>query len=91
MILEDISGLREQMLAKERADNAYFQEMVELLHTQQEVLEGMQPPAGWDATQPAWMNYVYLGQEVLEVVVPAAKVIKPLSKNLLKWRVQSWR
>lgn len=84
MMLAEITKLQTDMLAKEQADNAYFQEMIGLLHTQQELLEGMEPPADWDTAQPAWMNYVYLGRDVLEVVIPATKIIKPLAKDLLR-------
>jgi len=84
MILETISRLHDEMLAKRQADNAYFQQVIGLLETQQELLEGIEPPANWDADKPAWMNYVYLGRDVLEVVVPASKLIRGLSKIPLK-------
>ena len=84
MILEEICRLHDEMLAKRQSDNAYFQEMIGLLETQQEFLEGGEPPANWDATKPAWINYVYLGRDVLEIVVPASKFIRRLSKIPLK-------
>ena len=84
MILEEISRLHDEMLAKRRADNAYFQQVIGLLETQQELLEGIEPPANWDTSKPAWINYVYLGRDVLEIVVPASKFIRRLSKIPLK-------
>ena len=84
MILEEIDRLHHDMLAKQQADNAYFQELIGLLESQQELLEGIEPPVNWDANKPAWMNYVYLGRDVLEVVVPASKVIRRLSEIPLK-------
>lgn len=84
MILETISRLHDEMLAKRRADNVYFQQVIGLLETQQKLLEGTEPPANWDADKPAWMNYAYLGRDVLEIVVPASKLIRGLSKIPLK-------